>query len=458
MARNARFDSRLAAFRVLRKVDEQGASVRGAVDRECREGRPSGPDRALLRELAAGVTRRRLSLDAIVDAFSSVKPRKIDPAVRRALRIGLYQMVYLDRIPVRAAVDTTVDLVARARRHAKGFANAVLRAVSRSLVARDERPGPRPRRALPVDKDVFAVFDRDVLPDPREDEIGHLAAAYSHPAWLVERWQAAVGSDRTLARLRAGNRRPQTFLRLRPGREETLRARFAEAGVPFAAVPDHPDCIRLEGDRRIAELPGYGEGDFVVQDLTAQSVAPMLAPAAEERILDVCAAPGGKTAHLADLTGDRALVVAADVSAGRLRLVTETVDRLKLRSVRTVVMDATRPGPLPAGSFDRVLIDAPCSNTGVLRRRVEARWRLRPEDIPDLVARQSEILAACAPLVRPGGTLLYGTCSLEEEENRQVVAAFLRRGPGFRMGDERPFELGAGDGGYAACIRKSGKR
>jgi 16S rRNA (cytosine967-C5)-methyltransferase len=444
-------DARRLAFDVLRQVEEQGAAVRGAVDRACETARPSPADRGLLREIAAGVMRRRLSLDAVIDVFSAKPP---DEGMRRALRIGLYQILYLDRVPTRAAVDTTVELVRSIRPHATGFANAVLRAAARSLLARDDRPGPHPRRALPVARDLFAVFDRDILPDPREHEAGHLAVAHSHPEWIVRRWLAAVGAERTLARLRAGNRRPRTFLRVRPGRGDALRERLTEAGVPFAPVPDHADALRLEGDHLIRTLPGYTEGWFTVQDPTAQAIAPILGAAAGERILDVGAAPGGKTAHLADLAGDAAHIVAADLIPGRLRRVIQTCDRLGLTSVRPLAIDASRAGFLGGATFDRILIDAPCSNTGVLRRRVEARWRLTEDDLPKLTALQADFLRAAAPMVRPGGALLYGTCSLEEEENRLVVATFLRENRAFRMADEQVFEVGAGDGGYAARLRR----
>jgi 16S rRNA (cytosine967-C5)-methyltransferase len=425
-----RSDARRLAFDVLRQVEEKGAAVRGAVDRTCEATRPSAADRGLLREIAAGVTRRRSSLDAVVDAFSDRPPEE---GIRRALRIGLYQILYLDRIPTRAAVDTTVELVRTVRTHATGFANAVLRAAARSLLARDERPGPHPKR---------------------EDEAGHQAFAHSHPEWLVRRWLAASGYERTLSRLRAGNRRPRTFLRVRPGRMEALREALRGAGVTYAAVPERPDALRLEGDHLVRALPGFTEGWFTVQDPTAQAVAPMLGARAGERILDVGAAPGGKTAHLADLTEDAAEIVAADLVPGRLRRVTETCARLGLASVRPVAVDASRPGFLGGAAFDRVLIDAPCSNTGVLRRRVEARWRLTEDDVVRLASLQGGFLRAAAPLVRPGGTLLYGTCSLEEEENRLVVAAFLREHRAFRMAEERPFEVGAADGGYAARLTR----
>jgi 16S rRNA (cytosine967-C5)-methyltransferase len=446
--------ARKLAFQILRDVDERGASVRGAVERLCARSEPSPADRALLREIAAGVTRQRASLDAVLDTFSSLPARKIDAAVRRALRIGLYQVLYLDRVPARAAVDTAVELVRMARPHAVGFANAVLRAATRSLHARDERPGPHPRRAIPVGRDQYAVFDRDVLPDPEKGEARHLAALHSHPEWLVRRWLAAAGTDGTLARLRAGNRRPQTFLRIRPGREDELREALRAEKVPFAPVPDHPQAIRLEGERRIDRLPGYEAGWFTVQDPTAQSIAPLVGIRPGERVLDVGAAPGGKAAHLADLAGDEGRIVAVDVAEGRLGQLASTIARLGLRSVRAVAADARREDFLGGPLFDRALLDAPCSNTGVLRRRVEVRWRLTENDLGPLVELQTALLTTTAARVRVGGVLVYATCSLEEEENRGVVRSFLRANRGYRMDEERAFEPGAGDGGYAARMKR----
>ena len=445
-------DPRAIAFRILRDVDERGARVRAETGRAADAAGLSAADRGLLREITAGVTRRRLSLDTVIDAFSKIPPDKIDGAVRRALRIGLYQILFLDRIPARAAVDTTVDLVKRARAHATGFANALLRAASRAVVAREEDPGREPRRALPIDRNRWAIFDRDVLPDPEQDEVGYLARAHSHPDWLVERWLAAVGPEATLDRVRAGNRRPQTFLRIRAGHGDALRAALREAPEPFAEVDGRPDAIRLERDVAVSSLPGYGEGWFVVQDITAQAVVDFTGTTAGESVLDVGSAPGGKTAALADAAGVEGWVAALDLSEARQRTLAANVRRLRLERVYVLAGDVLHAPLRPGAAFDRVLVDAPCSNTGVLRRRVEARWRLALDDVVALATLQTAMLVAAADLVRPGGTLVYSTCTLEPEENGGVVEAALRARADLTLDDTALREPGAGDGGYLARL------
>jgi len=444
---------RALAHQILRDVEEGDARVREATNLAAETASLSAVDRGLLRELTAGVTRRRLALDTVIDCFSKLPVHKLEAPVRRALQIGLYQMLYLDRIPTRAAVDTTVDLVRAVRPQATGFTNAILRNASRAIIAVEEDPGQDPRRALPIDRRRYAIFDRDLLPDPEKSEAEHLACAHSHPLWMVERWLGSVGPETTLGRLRVGNGRPQTFLRIRPGRGDELRAGLRAAGEPFAEVEAHPDAIRLEREVRIASLPGYKAGWFVVQDLSAQAVAAHTATAAGESVLDVGAAPGGKTAALADLVGPTGKVIALDLSHGRLRRLAATRRRLGLAQVHIVTADA-RHDPFGSFTFDRVLVDAPCSNSGVLRRRVEARWRLDLETIRSLSVLQTELVVAAADRVRPGGTLVYSTCALEEEENAGVVEAVLRARPDLALDDATVTEPGAGDGGYLARLTR----
>jgi 16S rRNA (cytosine967-C5)-methyltransferase len=358
----------------------------------------------------------------VLQHFARRPLRTLHPEVRATLRVAAYQLLVLDRVPAHAAVAEAVTHVKRLVPAAAGFANALLRRVAAE------------GRAVP-------------LPDPSADPVLHLAVATSHPAWLVARELAAHGFEEARRRLSADLAPAPLVLRARPpggdGRDRLI-ARLVEAGIPCRAGVAAPDAVVVEPGTvppgGVAALPGFAEGAFAVQDEASQLVALLLEPAAGARVLDACAAPGGKTGHLADLVGPAGQVVALDVGEARLARLREAVARLGIEA-RVVVAshDATTPLPPPpspiAGPYDAVLIDAPCSGLGVLRRNPDILWRRRPEDIPALAARQRAILEAVAPAVRPGGRLAYSVCTTTEEEGPAVVAAFLAAHPDFAADD-----------------------
>jgi 16S rRNA (cytosine967-C5)-methyltransferase len=303
-------------------------------------------------------------------------------------------------------------------------------------------------------EDGSAVRSRSpVFPDPARDLAGNLAARYSAPAWLVARWLEARGPARTRALLQAALQRPPLTLRARGNRDALLR-RLVEAGAE-AAPGMGRTALTVSGAGEAAAIAAVGRGEAWVQDATSQRAAPLLDPRPGERLLDLCAAPGGKTLHLADLLGN-GTVVACDVEEEKLA----DVEKVRPHLPPGVVLETRllpREGPLPfeAASFDGVLVDAPCTNTGVLRRRVEARWRLSPADVGALAAVQADLLDRAWPLVRPGGRLVYATCSMEPEENSGVVEPFLARHPDARLAEATEIpSTRDGDGGFAALIEK----
>ncbi len=418
--RGARGGPRGAAARILARVERGGFA-----DRLLEEALPTlrdPRDRALLTELVYGTLRWQGRLDYILARFARRPLRTLHPEVRATLRVAAYQLLFLERVPAHAAVDEAVALVKAAVPTAAGFANALLRRVAAE------------GRVVP-------------LPDPAADPVAHLAAATSHPAWLVARELAAHGFEEARRRLVADLAPAPLVLRARPPGQESrdrLVARLAGAGVvarPGAAAPDavivEPGNLPPGG---VAALPGFAEGAFAVQDEASQLVALLVDPAPGERILDACAAPGGKTGHLADLAGPGGRVVALDLGEERLARLRETVARLGVEE-RVVIAehDATAPLPPPpsplAGPYDAVLVDAPCSGLGVLRRNPDILWRRRPEEIPELAGRQLALLAATAPAVRPGGRLVYSVCTTTEEEGPGVVAAFLQAHADFALAD-----------------------
>jgi 16S rRNA (cytosine967-C5)-methyltransferase len=355
-------------------------------------------DRALTMELFYGCLRQCAALDWIaVQKSRQGKPR---PAVAVLARLGLYQLFFLDRIPAHAAVHETVEL---GKKHLSaretGFLNALLRTAER------ER-GP-----------LKAALDRQPL-----------ATRLSHPGWLVSRWTARYGDAWTRALLEWNNTPPKLYARVTPLRRpaDALLTGWREAGIEAKLAADgrwQQPMIEFGGACVPERLAGFTEGAFYIQDPSTVLAVELLDPQPGERVLDACAAPGGKTTLMAALMRDRGDIVAEDSSAERLKLVVANCARL---GVTSVTVQRAKPDASDETWFDRVLLDVPCSNTGVLRRRVDARWRLRSDDIGQLAAGQLRLLQTAAQRVKRGGVLVYSTCSLEREENGGVVEAFTK--------------------------------
>jgi 16S rRNA (cytosine967-C5)-methyltransferase len=445
-------DPRAVAVEVLVAVERGVAFAKPLLDTAL-AGVADARDRGLATEVTYGALRRRRTIDACLAAFSRTALPRLSPLVRAALRAGAQQVLFLDRVPAHAAVDAAVGLVAaRTNPRFAGYANAVLRNLLRAVERRDVAAGEPedPTRDVPRPGATSLRFRRALFPDPEADPADNLGVRYAHPTWLVRRWVERRGLAPARAMLEAGASRPPLALRAPPGGRGDLLARLVAAGAR-ARAGEGPDAVVVE-DGEVAALGLVREGLASVQDETAQRVAPLLGLRGGERVLDLCAAPGGKARHALDLLapaggGD---VVACDVTeekTGALRAA------LRGRPVRVVLVPEEGPLPFPPASFDAVLLDAPCSNTGVLRRRVEARDRLSERDVPLLAALQRRLLARAMPLVAAGGRLVYATCSVEPEECEDVVASVLRESAGWRA--EPGFSslpTLAHDGGFAAVL------
>ena len=399
-------DARLAAFHILRRVEEEGAYSSILLARTTDE--LNAPDRALCYELVLGVLRRQIWLDRLIEHYAERPADDLDPAIRRTLRLGLYQLRFLTRIPASAAVNESVNLARRVRqRRAAGLVNAVLRRAAREL-----------------EYDPAAEI---------EDPIERLAVQTSHPQWLISKWIAQIGEQETEAFAQANNEpAPISFRLTLKGREEDVWQRLQDDGRLEASkiVPGAWRAIQVPS-AALREL--IAAGKIYLQDEASQLVAHVLGAQAGERVFDACAAPGGKTTHIASLTRDLALIIAGDVHAHRLRTVRDLAHRQGISRVHPVVLDAEKSLPFGDESFDRVLVDAPCSGTGTLRRNPEIRYRLVPGDFAELRARQRRILAHASRVVRRKGRLVYSTCSVEFEENEEVVNEFLRAHPEFTV-------------------------
>jgi len=398
--------ARLAAFDILMRVAEGAyASVLLAA----RESELKPVDRALCYELVLGVLRRQLWLDRLIEHYASRKVAELDVAVVVVLRLGLYQLRFLSRIPDSAAVNESVNLIHSARlRSAGGLVNAVLRRATRE-------PQTDPTSNI-------------------NDPVERLSVATSHPSWLIERWTKAFGVEETEAFARANNEPAPLAFRVVNSRaqEADVCERLRQSGAELVPSTITTGAWRVTGaGSLLAELASTGQ--VYLQDEASQLVAGLLDVRPGQRVLDLCAAPGSKTTQIADLSQDSAVIVAADLYRHRLNTVVSSAQLQGLRSIHCVALDGLHPLPFSEASFDRVLVDAPCSGTGTLRRNPEIRWRISPADIQDLSGRQKQLLFNASRAVRPGGRLIYSTCSVEPDENEAVVQAFLENNETFGL-------------------------
>lgn len=453
--------ARALAGGIVRGVLAGRGAARTHVERAGERAQLEGRDAALLTELVYGTVRRLGSVDLLLACCARGGLARIEEDVLAHLRVATYQLLFLDHVPAPVAVSEGV--VAVGRPSARGFANAVLRAVSRLVVGRhpaDEPPAGVPwTRLMPGREQGWVELAQPLLPDPQADPGGWLAVAAAlpprHAGALVER----LGLPGALEVARAHDAPPPVFLRvnLLRGTREDLLARLAAAGL--AAAPGAlPESIRLGVALGEGAWAPLWAGVASVQDETAMAVARLVQPRPGERVVDLCAAPGGKSTHLAELMQDQGQVDALDVEPARVRKVSEAARRLRLGCVRAALVDPEDPRPPEGPPIDRVLADVPCSNTGVLRRRVELRHRLDQLDPAPLLALQARLLRRALELVRPGGVVVYSTCSIEPAENEEQVRAVLRERPALRLEEELtslPRRQG-GDGGYAARLRVPG--
>ncbi len=369
-------------------------------------------DNAFILELVYGVLRQRSRLDWVLDAFSAQPLSRTDVRTRNILRIGAYQMLFLDKIPVSAAVNTATEIAKQLGRKS-GYVNGLLRNLDRK---------------------------RGSLPDPPSgDPARRLSVLYSHPAWLVRRWANRFGYEKTETILRENNRPSPLVVRTNTARttREQLKASLAEEGAEVAETGFSGSGLEILSSPGIRTLSAYDKGWFLVQDEAAQLIGMLVAPQPGETVLDAAAAPGGKTTHLAELMGNQGTVIALESDPNRIRRIAENTARLGASIVKPVLADATT---FTEGPFDRLLIDAPCSGLGVLRRHPDGRWNKKEDTIRKRAGVQRRILQNCAGLLKPGGVLVYATCTTEPEENEEVVRSFLAAQSGaFAIDDSRPY-------------------
>jgi 16S rRNA (cytosine967-C5)-methyltransferase len=391
--------SRLIVADVLQDI-RGGALLDHAFDR--RAGALDDRDRRWAHELAYGMLRRRSWLDSLLTERVRGGLARLDPDLSDLLRAGAYQLLQMRSVPPYAAIAQTVELAKT--RHGLG-ASKLVNAVLRRLDREREALG----RALPA------------------DPVEAMVITYSHPRWLIQRWIGRYGVAETVALLAANNTEPSTFVRPYNVVREQLEASLESDGLQISEAPLARDSVKLPHGVALTELTAFADGQFFVQDPAATLVTQYAAIAPDSVVADLCAAPGGKTL---ELSRDASFVVAADRSTLRLSRLAESIKRLDVSGIELVVMDSRSPA---LRRVDAVLLDAPCTGTGTFRRHPDARWRLKTSDISVMASTQRSLLDAAANLVKPGGLLVYSTCSLEPEENDQPVDLFLSTHPQFTL-------------------------
>ncbi|MBC8289977.1 MAG: hypothetical protein H8E37_06640 [Planctomycetes bacterium] len=525
-------NARQIAFRVLDDHGQSGQFVGSLLENVLWSAQIAHPaERRLATELANGIVRRQLTLDAILKKFVDRPLDQVEPRLRTLLRLGTYQLVLASGIKSHAAVDETVELARWSDEERwTGFLNGVLRSIDRSVEAAAENSDSAgivtefSPKAVPLDLEPaedsaepgeqrYRLLDREVFTG-LHDIPRFLSAAFGLPLWLVIRWERRFDRDRLFRLASAFNFRPPLTLRvnsLRTSREELLALLREHAAGVEAAEEDRkadpkisttdadqtadleevdrceeasdeqddstpvdvssepkrppsrrasfgegrqPNTIWCKGAGNPVALPGFAEGLFTVQDETAMSAAVLLDPQPGQRVLDLCAAPGTKSTHMAQLMKNQGSVLAVDSDAARLERVPENAERLGMGIVEAAVVKDDL-SDLAAGPFDAILVDVLCSNTGVLGKRPEVRTRLRRGDVEELAELQLKLLTAAAERLAPGGRLVYSTCSIEPEENSGVVSRFLETAIGIRLEETRDFFPGEpSDGGFQALLVK----
>jgi len=465
--------ARTIAVEVLNKCDPVKNYAGPLLDRVHHETN----QRQRATDFVFGTLRNRTAIDTVIATFSGRPVQRIQHRLLNIIRVGTYELLYRPSTEQYAIVNEAVlncrggSRAALADKQA-GFVNAVLRQIIRHIscrgCSRTTLTGRDVERTLITDTVTGCQFDTSFLPDREIRPAEYLSTVFSLPEWLVAGWLAEFGEESTLRICLASNRRPSVYIR--PNRLKTtieaLTEKMADgrggsrttlAGFEIAA---DSEMIRIKSPRDVTQLLGFADGQFTVQDITASKPVRMLNPQPGWTILDLCAAPGTKTTQLAELTGDSAKIIATDIDARRLEMVRENIARLGISSVDVVPYKEflNSQFSIQNSKFDCILLDVPCSNTGVLAKRIEVRYRIEPEAIRELAGRQAELLRTAAEIVKPGGKICYSTCSIQKDENSDIVEKFLKKNKNFTLVSQQltlPEAEGMDhDGGYAAILAK----
>jgi 16S rRNA (cytosine967-C5)-methyltransferase len=413
----------------------RGAFADVALDRFLSQANLSPVDRRLATELVYGSVKRQRTLDAIIDHLAKKKAHQQPPDLRTILHLGLYQLSYLSHIPASAAVNTTVELT----KHngfagLTGFVNGLLRHYIRLMGKQQATDDSKEDMGNSNAQPQFFRLPSFIF-SPSLPLVDRLGILHSYPNWIIQVWLDQLGLNETEQLCEWMNQPPHIDLRVNTLRTtvEATEAAMQAAGVPVSRVPHLPHALRLlEPVGSVQQLPGFNEGWWIVQDSSAQLVGYLVDPQPGEFVVDACAAPGGKTMHLAELMRDEGTVWACDRTPSRLKKLQQNAHRLGLHSIQLCEGDSREMPPFRE-KCDRVLVDAPCSGLGTLHRHADARWRQTPESVQELTKLQTELLKEAASWVKPTGRLVYATCTLHPAENEEIIQSFLANHPTWQI-------------------------
>ncbi len=401
--------ARDAAVRIVYRVLREGGYSNIAVKQELDESRLGRLDKALVTEIVNGTLRNLARIDWIKSHF--IKKSDIEPWIEDIIRCGIYQIIFLDRVPDSAVCNESAEL-ARSHGHegTVKFVNGVLRNISRNK-------------------------DKLEYPDKEKNYIKYLSVYYSHPEWMVKKFVKDYGNEFAEALLAADNETPPFTIRcnsLKINREELLSLLAAE-NIECKEGSLNAEAISIRGTSSIEGRESFVKGYYQVQDESSMLVAHVVDPSPGDVVLDICSAPGGKTTHIAELMGNNGRIVARDIHPHKLKLVEENCKRLGVKIVETELFDATKLDEGSIGRFDKVLLDAPCSGLGVIRRKPDLRWKKEPDNFMELYVLQGKMLDHASKYVKPGGKLIYSTCTINKMENTSVVKNFLSTHPEYKL-------------------------
>lgn len=424
-------------------------------------------NRAMVVEITYGVIRNYDFINNLIAKSSQQSLKNIPEKILNCLRLAAYELVFTNQ-PQYTVVNEAVELAKEnGSRKAGGFANAVLRKITASIINKSaDLKNSDPKKTLPISPGIGCEFNFDVLPDEKNKKAEYLSCAFSLPLWLIEQWLVQFDYQQTKNICFASNRRASIYAR--PNRlkitaqelveilkNQKIDCELVEQYKPVVSLSN--PMVKLNKPGNIAQLESFKAGLFAIQDIASSSVVPLLNPKPGWKIYDICAAPGTKTTQLAELINDNGLIIATDKDDLRLNKINENVQRLGITSVKVLTYDDFLKGAKP-GSADAVLLDVPCSNTGVLSKRAEVRFRLGKNQIDEISQIQRQLLEFASTLVTKGGKICYSTCSILNQENKEVVNNFIKHYPDFSLEKEQLILPSAGtydyDGGYAAIILK----
>jgi 16S rRNA (cytosine967-C5)-methyltransferase len=401
------------ALKILYEINENKAYSNIAINKYLEGYELKQVDKGFITELVYGTVKWRLSIDWVIEQFSSIKLKKISPWILNILRLGVYQLMYTDRIPASAACNESVILSKKFGHAASSrYVNAVLRNIARNP-------------------------ENVQYPDKSKDLVSYLVVKYSHPEWMVKAWLKRYSAEFTEGLLNSNNEIPDFIIRVNTLKvsKNALKKVFENQGIETEDARYIEDALILKNPSSISRLDAFKEGLFQVQDESSMLVGKILDPKAGEFILDVCSAPGGKATHIAQLMGNKGKVIARDIHPHKIKIINEAAERLGLTIIQTQVFDAAELDENSVEKADRVLVDAPCTGLGIIRRKPDIKWARNCGDRDEITVLQGKILSSAARYVRPGGIMVYSTCTLEPEENEEIVKNFIQTHGEFEMED-----------------------